>query len=114
MDIQTFRAMSKVMAVVRGKTEATYYYDLCACYSHPLCHPPDGVSGAALVTAAEGGCWVCSIVRDALIVGSGAPINPEFKIICKTRERYGIRISYMKEGEWSTRQKLEAYPSPGE
>ena len=76
-------------------------------------HPPRGITGRDLVTAAENGCLTCSIVKDALTTVLKEPINEGYNIVYKLVPEYGIKIRYMLENEWSTQRKFQVLVNEG-
>jgi hypothetical protein len=92
------------------------YYDLCGCYTDKKFSgiPADYIPIERLLAAAKSGCPICSIVEAGLTVALGGSINLEFAASWK-RGRHGeLRVSYMKERDWATRQKFEIYLDRGE
>ncbi|RDW56723.1 hypothetical protein BP6252_14016 [Coleophoma cylindrospora] len=104
------------MRSVQGKqdTAPVYYYELCNCHDADWSHPPSGISGRALLAAAEDGCLTCSIVKGALAIALGEPVKEEYNIVYKLKSGYGIKICYMLKDEWSTERKFQVFLAEGE
>ena len=105
--------MAMAQAGGKGGAMTIPYYDLCGCYEAEMRHPPRGITGRDLVTAAENGCLTCSIVKDALTTVLKEPINEGYNIVYKLVPEYGIKIRYMLENEWSTQRKFQVLVNEG-